>query len=110
MSAHISLSAIVPEDLAGSRLDQIAAKLFPEYSRARLQSWIKDGSLKVNAKSLRPRDRIQNGDLLEIEAEIAASDQFEPEQMELDIQYEDDDILVLNKPANLVVHPGAGHY
>ena len=110
MSAHISLSAIVPEDLAGGRLDQIAAKLFPEYSRARLQFWIKDGSLKVNAKSLRPRDRIQNGDLLEIEAEIAASDQFGPEQMELDIQYEDDDILVLNKPANLVVHPGAGHY
>ena len=110
MSAHISLSAVVTEDLAGSRLDQIAAKLFPEYSRARLQSWIKDGSLKVNAKSQRPRDRVKNGDLLEIQAEIAASDQFEPEQLELDIQYEDDDILVLNKPASLVVHPAAGHY
>ena len=56
MSAHISLSAEVPEDLAGNRLDQIAAQLFPEYSRARLQYWIKDGSLRVNAQSLRPRD------------------------------------------------------
>ncbi|NKB34290.1 MAG: 23S rRNA pseudouridine(1911/1915/1917) synthase RluD [Pseudomonadales bacterium] len=110
MSAHISLSAEVPEYLTGSRLDQIAAKLFPEYSRARLQSWIKDGSLKVNAKTLRPRDPVQTGDLLEIEAVLAANEQFVAEEMDLDIVFEDDEILILNKPANLVVHPAAGHY
>lgn len=110
MSAHISLSAEVPEDLAGSRLDQIAAKLFPAYSRARLQSWIKDGSLRVNAQTLRPRDRLQPGDRIQIEAELVASEQFIPEPMELEILFEDDEILVLNKAANTVVHPAAGHY
>ncbi len=110
MSAHISLSAQVPEDLAGSRLDQIAAKLFPDYSRARLQSWIKEGSLKVDGKTLRPRDRLQPGDRIQIEAELVASEQFIPEPMDLEILFEDAEILVLNKPANTVVHPAAGHY
>ena len=109
MSAHISLSAKVPEDLAGSRLDQIAAQLFPEYSRARLQTWIKDGSLRVNSKSLRPRDRVYTGDLLQVEAELVASEQFVAEPIQLDILFEDEDLLVINKPANLVVHPAAGH-
>ena len=85
MSAHISLSAKVPEDLAGSRLDQIADQLFPEYSRARLQTWIKDGSLRVNSKSLRPRDRVYTGDLLQVEAELVASEQFVAEPIQLDM-------------------------
>ena len=110
MSAHISLSAEVPEDLAGNRLDQIAAQLFPEYSRARLQSWIKDGSLRVNAQSLRPRDRLKTGDLLQIEVELVSSEQFLPQPIQLDIIFEDEDLVILNKPANLVVHPAAGHW
>ena len=109
MSAHISLSAEVPEDLAGNRLDQIAAQLFPEYSRARLQSWIKDGSLRVNAQSLRPRDRLKTGDLLQIEVELVPSEQFLPQPIQLDIIFEDEDLVILNKPAYLVVHPAAGH-
>ena len=110
MSAHISLSAEVPEDLAGNRLDQIAAQLFPEYSRARLQSWIKDGSLRVNAQSLRPRDRLKTGDLLQIEVELVSSEQFLSQPIQLDIIFEDEDLVILNKPANLVVHPAAGHW
>ena len=110
MSAHISLSAEVPEDLAGNRLDQVAARLFPEYSRARLQSWIKDGSLRVNAQSLRPRDRLKTGDLLQIEAELVSSGQFLPQPIQFDIIFEDEDLVILNKPANLVVHPAAGHW
>jgi len=110
MSAHISLSAEVPEDLAGNRLDQVAAQLFPEYSRARLQSWIKDGSLRVNAQSLRPRDRLKTGDLLQIEVELVSSEQFLPQPVQLDIIFEDEDLVILNKPANLVVHPAAGHW
>lgn len=110
MSAHVSLSAEVPEDLAGSRLDQVAAQLFPEYSRARLQSWIKDGSLRVNAQSLRPRDRLKTGDLLQIEAELVSSEQFLPQPIQFDIIFEDEDLVILNKPANLVVHPAAGHW
>lgn len=110
MSAHVSLSAEVPEDLAGNRLDQVAAQLFPEYSRARLQSWIKDGSLRVNAQSLRPRDRLKTGDLLQIEAELVSSGQFLPQPIQFDIIFEDEDLVILNKPANLVVHPAAGHW
>ncbi|MDG2250967.1 MAG: 23S rRNA pseudouridine(1911/1915/1917) synthase RluD [Gammaproteobacteria bacterium] len=110
MSAHISLSAEVPEDLAGNRLDQVAARLFPEYSRARLQSWIKDGSLRVNAQSLRPRDRLKTGDLLQIEVKLVSSEQFLPQPIQLDIIFEDKDLVILNKPANLVVHPAAGHW
>lgn len=110
MSAHVSLSAEVPEDLAGNRLDQVAAQLFPEYSRARLQSWIKDGSLRVNAQSLRPRDRLKTGDLLQIEAELVSSEKFLPQPIQFDIIFEDEDLVILNKPANLVVHPAAGHW
>ena len=110
MSAHVSLSAEVPEDLAGNRLDQVAAQLFPEYSRARLQSWIKDGSLRVNAQSLRPRDRLKTGDLLQIEAELVSSEKFLPQPIQFDIIFEDEDLEILNKPANLVVHPAAGHW
>jgi 23S rRNA pseudouridine1911/1915/1917 synthase len=110
MSAHVSLSAEVPEDLAGNRLDQVAAQLFSEYSRARLQSWIKDGSLRVNAQSLRPRDRLKTGDLLQIEAELVSSEKFLPQPIQFDIIFEDEDLVILNKPANLVVHPAAGHW
>ena len=83
---------------------------FPEYSRARLQSWIKDGSLRVNAQSLRPRDRLKTGDLLQIEAELVSSEQFLPQPIQFDIIFEDEDLVILNKPANLVVHPAAGHW
>jgi len=67
MSTRISLKAEVPEHLSGNRLDQIAAQLFPDYSRARLQNWIKDGSLVVNTRQLRPRDRLQTGDTIEVD-------------------------------------------
>lgn len=109
MTDHISLSAEVPEDLAGNRLDQIAAHLFPDYSRARLQSWIKAGSLKVNNKTLRPRDKVKVGDKISIQAELAAIEEHQSEPLALNIVYEDEQLLVLNKQAGLVVHPAAGH-
>ncbi|MDA1369467.1 MAG: 23S rRNA pseudouridine(1911/1915/1917) synthase RluD [Proteobacteria bacterium] len=109
MSTQISLKAAVPEQLAGNRLDQIAAKLFPDYSRAKLQDWIKAGSLLVNEKQLRPRDRLQTGDMLVVETELAYSEEWQPEAMPLDIVFEDEHLLVINKPLNVVVHPAAGN-
>ena len=109
MSTQISLKAAVPEQLAGNRLDQIAAKLFPDYSRAKLQDWIKAGSLLVNNKQLRPRDRLQTGDMLVVETELAYSEEWQPEAMPLDIVFEDEHLLVINKPVNVVVHPAAGN-
>lgn len=109
MTTQIELSAKVPESLAGSRLDQIAAQLFPDYSRSRLQSWIKDGFLKVNQKQLRPRDRLSEGDCLEINAQLEALEEWVAEELDLDIVFEDEHMLVVNKAAGVVVHPAAGN-
>ena len=109
MPKTISLSAEVPEALEGSRLDQIAAILFPEYSRGRLQIWIKEGSLRVNDKLHRARDRLKVGDLLEIDASLAGAERYVPQEMPLDIIHDDEACVVLNKNAGTVVHPAAGH-
>ena len=109
MSTQISLQAEVPEYLSGKRLDQIAAQLFPEYSRARLQTWIKNGSLMVNSLQLRPRDKLETGDTLAVNAELEPEETWVSQDLPLDIRYEDEHLLVINKGANVVVHPGAGH-
>lgn len=109
MPSHISLKAEVTDELSGKRLDQIAAKLFPEYSRARLQSWIREGSLLVNNSQLRPRDRLESGDFLVVEADLESAEAWVAEEMPLDIVFEDEHLLVLNKAADVVVHPAAGH-
>lgn len=109
MTSHISLQAEVPEELSGNRLDQIAAKLFPEYSRARLQIWIREGTLLVNRKQLRPRDRLHTGDSLVVEADLTSTEEWVAQEMDLDIVFEDDHLLVINKAADVVVHPATGH-
>ncbi|WP_286776642.1 23S rRNA pseudouridine(1911/1915/1917) synthase RluD, partial [Pseudomonas sp. UBA800] len=109
MSEIIQLSAEVPSELGGQRLDQVAAQLFAEYSRSRLTSWIKEGRLTVDGAVVRPRDTVHGGSLLVLDAEQEAQGEWEAEDIELDIVYEDDQIMVINKPAGLVVHPAAGH-
>jgi len=109
-ATRISLNAEVPAELAGKRLDQIAAQLFPEYSRARLQEWIRNGDLRVDDRSLRPRDKVQLGATLVIETELEPADDWEAESLPLDIVFEDDSLLVLNKAAGTVVHPAAGNH
>ena len=109
MTSHISLKAEVTEELSGNRLDQIAAKLFPEYSRARLQSWIREGALLVNSKQLRPRDRLEPGDCLIVEARLEPAESWIAQEMPLDIVFEDEQLLVINKATDVVVHPAAGH-
>jgi 23S rRNA pseudouridine1911/1915/1917 synthase len=105
----IQLEADVPESSCGSRLDQIAAELFPEYSRSRLKSWILDGSLTVDGAKGKPKQKLVGQELLLLNAEIEAVGEWEAEDIPLDIVYEDETILVVNKPAGLVVHPGAGN-
>lgn len=105
----IQLSAEVPSDLGGQRLDQVAAQLFAEHSRSRLTTWIKEGLLTVDGKVIRPRDIVHGGAQLELNAEQEAQGEWVAQDIALDIVYEDDDILVINKPAGLVVHPAAGH-
>lgn len=106
----IELSAQVPSELGGQRLDQIAAKLFNGYSRSRLTSWIKEGKLTVDNRVVRPKDSIFSGSLLVLNTEQEVQGDWQAEAMALDIVYEDEALLVINKPAGLVVHPAAGHH
>jgi 23S rRNA pseudouridine1911/1915/1917 synthase len=110
MPELIQRSAVVPAELSGQRLDQVAVALFPEWSRSRLQAWIRAGALTVNGSPARPRDRLQSGEALVIDAQLEPVDtEWKPEERELDIVFEDDQLLVVAKPAGLVVHPAAGH-
>ncbi|WP_259759279.1 23S rRNA pseudouridine(1911/1915/1917) synthase RluD [Pseudomonas sp. GCEP-101] len=109
MSDIIQLAAEVPFDLGGQRLDQVAAQLFSDHSRSRLAGWIKDGRLKVDGAVLRPRDIVHTGSRLELAVELEAQGEWVAQDIELDIVYEDDHILVIDKPTGLVVHPAAGH-
>ncbi|MEN0107327.1 MAG: 23S rRNA pseudouridine(1911/1915/1917) synthase RluD, partial [Pseudomonas sp.] len=83
--------------------------LFSEHSRSRLTAWIKEGLLTVDGEVVRPRDIVHGGSVLELDAEQEAQGEWVAEDIALDIVYEDDDILVINKPAGLVVHPAVGH-
>lgn len=98
----------IPEYLDNKRLDQVVAELFPEYSRARLQAWIKAGQITVDGKILRPRDKVHTGQHVEINPIIEPVETWQAQPITLDIIYEDKDIIVINKPAGLVVHPAAG--
>nr|BBJ02905.1 ribosomal large subunit pseudouridine synthase D [Marinobacter nauticus] len=100
---------IVPPQLSDKRLDQAAAELMPEHSRSRLQSWIKSGALTVNGTMRKPRDKVMLDDVLDLDAEPEVQVTWEAEPISLDIVYEDEHLLVINKPAGLVVHPAAGH-
>jgi len=100
----------VPIELAGKRFDHVAAHLFPEYSRARLQTWIKEGNLTLDGQTLKPKDKVSGSAMVELQVTLEAEQDHEAEDIPLDVVYEDDDILVINKPAGLVVHPAAGNW
>ena len=100
----------VPDDHGGRRFDQIAAACFEDFSRARLQEWIREGSLLVDGAARKPSDKLFGGEQLSLSVTIVSDTEWIAENIPLDIVYEDDDIIVINKPANLVVHPAAGNY
>lgn len=104
------LTIEVPHEMAGMRLDAALAELFSEYSRSKLQTWVKAGRVKVNGAELKPRDKVEGGELIELDAEPEVIITYEPENIPLDILFEDDEILILNKPAGLVVHPAIGNW
>ncbi|MBK5936615.1 pseudouridine synthase, partial [Halorhodospira halophila] len=101
--------ADVPEELAGQRLDRALAALFPDYSRSRLQQWVKAGWITVDGAVRRPRDPVYAGERIHVDAEPEPETPLAPEPIPLRLLYEDGDLLVVDKPAGLVVHPGAGN-
>jgi 23S rRNA pseudouridine1911/1915/1917 synthase len=100
---------IIPQELAGDRIDQALAKLLPEYSRSKLKTWLDQHKITINGEYWQPKDKVAGGETVIIEAEPKKHVIHEPEAIDLNIIYEDNDILVINKPAGMVVHPGAGH-
>jgi 23S rRNA pseudouridine1911/1915/1917 synthase len=99
----------LPPSAAGLRLDQALAAALPQYSRARLQRWIREGAVRLGGQAARARDRVQGGEQIVVRAQFAADNTVGAEALPLDIVHEDRELLVLNKPAGLVVHPGAGN-
>jgi 23S rRNA pseudouridine1911/1915/1917 synthase len=103
------LSAIIPPELAGMRLDQALARVFDDYSRTNLKNWLLAGHILKNGAVAKPRDQVLGGEEVSI-IEIPNRDEPDlPEHIALDIIFADDDLLVVNKPAGLVTHPGAGN-
>lgn len=110
MAEIIQHTELVPDSCMGKRLDQALAEMFPDYSRSRLKDWILAGNVTVNGQVItKARDKMYGGESIVIDAEVEAEVRFEAQDIPLNIVYEDDDILVINKPADLVVHPGAGN-
>ena len=104
----IHRSATITEELSGKRCDQIAAKLFPEFSRGKLQSWITSGELAADNQQCKPRQKLFIGAQLDLTAEFTPVSDWAPESRPINIVYEDEHLLVVNKPINCVVHPAPG--
>ncbi|KTD59226.1 23S rRNA pseudouridine(1911/1915/1917) synthase RluD [Legionella shakespearei] len=113
MTELIQKQITVPREYHSQRVDSVLAQLLPEYSRSQITNWIKSGAVTMNQKACKPKDKALGGDLIELNAELTKVDgdfnQCNPEDIPLDVIFEDNEVLVLNKPAGLVVHPGAGN-
>ena len=106
-----SLTLRIDERYAGERLDKALALLIPDVSRSRLQQWVVAGAVSVNGEAVKARHALAFGDLVEVTPQAAPdAAAYTPERIPLDIIFEDDAIMVLNKPPKLVVHPAAGHW
>ena len=104
-----ALHALIPDDATGRRFDQVLAELFPDFSRTRLSEWVKSGDALLDGAQVRPRDPVKAGQVVTLNAALGIETDAEPEAIPLDVLYEDADVLVIDKPAGLVVHPGAGN-
>ena len=108
-ATRLSLQFQLDESYLGQRIDQVAALVWNDFSREKLKQWMKDGHLLVNGNIVKPKYRCEGNELLTLEVELEAQTSSQPENIPLNIVYEDDDIIVINKPSGLVVHPAAGH-
>ncbi|NGZ67789.1 23S rRNA pseudouridine(1911/1915/1917) synthase RluD [Vibrio aestuarianus subsp. cardii] len=109
MAQQIELTNTVKDSQLGQRLDQAVAELFADFSRSRLKEWLLDGKVQVNGEVItKPRTKVMGGEIITVQAELEDEERWEAQDIPLDIVYEDDDIIVINKPRDFVVHPGAG--
>lgn len=100
---------IVPAAVAGQRLDAALARLLAQYSRSSLKLWIEQGQVTLEGRAVKPRTRVNAGDRIVVVATLAASAELAPQAVAFDVVHADDDVIVVDKPAGVVVHPGAGN-
>lgn len=110
MKQFVESDFVVPPELSGFRLDHVLSELMPEYSRSRLQQWIKAEQVSINGVFLKSKEKVKIHDLIEVRAELEEQGDWLPENIELTIVFEDEHIIIVNKPAGMVVHPAAGNY
>ncbi|MCL7929683.1 23S rRNA pseudouridine(1911/1915/1917) synthase RluD [Halomonas llamarensis] len=109
MPRTVEATQRVPATLVGARLDQAAAELFSDYSRERLKAWINAGELTVDGAHVKPKTKLYGDETLDLCATLEEEGRFEPQAIALDVVFEDDAVMVINKPAGMVVHPAAGN-
>lgn len=100
---------VIPDNYANERLDQALAKLLPDYSRTQIQEWLEAGSILVDGRVKKGKVKIKGSEKITVEAEIKSQPNWEAQALPLQIIYEDDELIIIDKPAGLVVHPGSGN-
>lgn len=100
---------VVTQEQSGKRIDQVLVEVLPEYSRARLSAWIKSGQAQLDEQTVLPKQKVKSGQLITLEIQPEAVTHYAPEPMDIPIVFEDEHIIIVNKPRDLVVHPAAGN-
>ena len=110
MDTSLIKEAIVASQYHGQRVDVVLAQLFPDYSRSQLTHWLKEGAITLDQRSFKPKDKVFGGELVKLHVELVSrNDVCQAEEIPLNVVFEDEHLLIINKPAGLVVHPGAGN-
>ena len=110
MNSSFTKEAIILSEHHGQRVDVVLAQLFPDFSRSQLASWLKEGAITLDERQYKPKDKVFGGEHIKLQVSLKTNDRkCEPEDIPLNVVFEDDYLLIINKPAGLVVHPGAGN-
>ncbi|MBT3196076.1 MAG: RNA pseudouridine synthase, partial [Candidatus Ruthia sp.] len=104
------LNIIIPDRLIGQRIDSAMAQLLPDYSRSKITTWVRSGGALINGKSFKPKEKVLGGEVVVLSIKAEKTNDWQPEDIPIDVVYEDADIIVINKPVGLVTHPGAGNW
>ena len=105
-----TLTIIIPERMTGDRLDVALSKMLPDYSRSKITAWIKSGDALINNKAFKPKDKVNGSQMVMLSLNKKQNNDWSAENIDLNIVFEDEDIIIINKPFGLVTHPGAGNW
>ena len=105
-----TLTIIIPERMTGDRLDVALSEMLPDYSRSKITAWIKSGDALINNKAFKPKDKVNGSQIVMLSLNKKQNNDWSAENIALNIVFEDEDIIIINKPFGLVTHPGAGNW